>query len=54
MVRMEAFESQWKHLNLIEEDLLPINVDEGPIELDNRKSSRSLMGKIYSNIIIGK
>lgn len=54
MVRMEALESQWEHLNLIEEDLLPINVDEGPIELDNRKSSRSLMGKIYSNIIIGK
>lgn len=51
---MDALESRWKNLSLIEEKLAPIRVKEDFSEEDNIKSRRSPLRKLSSNSSIGK
>lgn len=46
---MDDLESKWEHFYFTVEEQLPLNVDEGPEDLDNGKSWRSLLGKLFSN-----
>lgn len=52
---MDVLEAQWEHLRLTEEELILLSVDEeGPVEINQRKSSKSSGNKLYSNRNIGK
>lgn len=51
---INALETQRKNLSLTEEELAPIKVDKDPLEEDEVKSRKSLLGKLCSNRSIGK